>query len=214
MSAKRASIAQVMMVVALAAVNLAVMRAMPTEVVAYPTIWVLLGSIDFVIFLKVISKRSFQAFHYTFLIVFVIEFVVMAILVATERLHPLGLVVRWYRQHAGGNTIRISPGFIWIGGFWMVSFLSLALAYAIGMVAAYLERRRDWDIAAFCRGALVGFGIAVLLATIERAVWRGEETSSVLIRQRVILGVCVIVGGRLGLSRLRSSKPDREGDCV
>jgi hypothetical protein len=38
MSAKRASIGQVMMVVALAAVNLAVVRAAPLEIVTFPTL--------------------------------------------------------------------------------------------------------------------------------------------------------------------------------
>ena len=159
MSAKRASIAQVMTVVALAAVNLAVMRVMPLEVVTYPTIWVLLGSIDFVFFWKVIVKRPLRAFHYTFLIVFIIAYIVMANLVATERLHSLGLLVRWYQQLAGAKTIHISPAFLWIGELWMACFLTFALACAIGLVAAWLESRRGWDIAAFCAGRLLGMGL-------------------------------------------------------
>jgi hypothetical protein len=210
MSAKRGSIAQVMMVIALAAVNLAILRASPWELVSYPTIWVFLGAIDFVTFWKLILRRSLRAFHYTFLIVLVIAFVVMANLVATERFAPLGLLVRWYQQHAEANTIRNWHGLIWIGEFWMACFLSLMLASALGLVAAWLERRRGWDIAAFFRGALVGYGIAGLLATIARAAWGGAEPPSVLIGVRVTLVACLILGGRMGLSRLKSSSPVQE----
>jgi hypothetical protein len=211
MSANRASIGQVMMVVAMAAVNLAILRATPREFVTYPTLWVLLGAIDLVIFWKLVGKRSLQAFHYTFLIVFVIAFVVMANFAATGRLQPMGLLVRWYQQLSGANTIPESRGITWIEESWMACFLSLALAYVVGMIAAWLERRREWDIAAFFRGAIIGLGIASISAPIVHATWVGAEPSSVLIGDRVILGVCLILGGRMGLSRLRSSMPGHEG---
>jgi hypothetical protein len=212
MSAKRASIAHVMIVVALAAVNLAFLRAVPVQVSAFPTVLVLLGSIDFLIFWKLTLKRSLRAFHYTFLIVYVIAFFVMANFLATERLQLLGPFVRWYQQHSSANTISISPGFLWIGELWMACFLSFTLACSIGLVAASLEKRRDWDIAAILRGALVGLGIASLLATISHAVWGGAEPSSVLIGNRVISGVCLVLGGRMGLSWLKSSRPGQVCD--
>jgi hypothetical protein len=211
MSAKRASIAQVMMVVALAAVNLAVIRAAPMEIVTYPTIWVLLGSIDFVIFWKLILKRSLRALHYTFLIVFVIAFVVLANFAATERLHPLGHLVRWYQQLTGEQTNSISLGFLRIGELWMAVFLSFTLACAIGLVAAWLERRRGWDIAAFLRGALIGLGISSLLSIIAHAAWGGAEPVLVRWIETASLGVCLILGGSLGLSRLKSTGHGGEG---
>jgi hypothetical protein len=70
MTAKRASIAQVMMVVALAAANLAVLRAVPSGIIEFPSVWVIAGLIDFLIFWKLILRRPLRAFHYTFLIVF------------------------------------------------------------------------------------------------------------------------------------------------
>ena len=212
MPAKRASIAHVMIVVALAAVNLAFLRAVPVQVSAYPTVLVLLGSIDFLIFWKLTLKRSLRAFQYTFLIVYVIAFFVMANFVATERLHLLGPVVRWYQQHSGANTISISPGFLWIGELWMACFFSFTLACAIGLVAAWLERRRSWDIAAFLRGALIGLGIFTLLALIADATSGWPQPSPVqVIGRKVISGVCLIVGGRMGLSKLKSSTHGREG---
>ena len=45
----RLTISQVMKLVALAAVNLAVARAAPWEIVIFPPIWVVLGTIDFVV---------------------------------------------------------------------------------------------------------------------------------------------------------------------
>ncbi len=214
MSAKRVSIGQVTMVVALAAVNLAVMRAAPAvmraeplELVKYPHLWVLLGCIDFLIIWKLILTRSLRAFHYTFLIVFVIAFFVIASFVATGRLHPLGFLVRCYQRVAREKTNGISRGLLRIGEFWMASFLSFALGCAVGLVAAWLERRRDWDIAAFFRGAIVGFGVFTPLALVYDAAWGRTQPSSVqLIGRMVVLGVCLILGGLMGLSRLKSDR--------
>jgi len=213
MPAKRISIGQVMMVVALAAVDLALIRVTPWGVVIYPTVWVLLGCIDFVIVWKLILRRSLRAFHYTCLIVFVIAFIIMANFLATERLHPLGLLVQWYQQLAGEDPNSISRGFFWLGEFWMASFLSLTLGCVLGLAAAWLERRRNWDIAAFFRGALVGFGIFTLLALIDEAEFGGAQLSSVrLIGRMSVLGACLILGGLMGLSRLKSSRSAQEGD--
>jgi hypothetical protein len=73
MSARRAAIAQVMMVIALTAVSLAIVRVTPMEIVTFPSIWVVLGTIDFVILWKLILSRSLRGFHYEFLIIVVIR---------------------------------------------------------------------------------------------------------------------------------------------
>ncbi len=213
MSVKRASIAQVMMDVALAAMNLAIVRATPMEIVTFPSIWVLMGTIDFLILWKLILKRSLRAFHYTFMIVFVIAYFVMALLADTERIHPLGLLVHWYQELTGEQTNSIAmAGFLRSGEIWMAAFLSFTLAWAIGLVAAWLERRRDWDIAAFFRGALVGLVIDNLLALIDGAVWGWVAESRVRFIGRIVcLVVCVILGGWIGLSRMKSSIPGHEG---
>jgi hypothetical protein len=199
-----------MMVVALAAVNLAIARASPWEIVVFPSLWVMMGILDFVIVWKLIARRTFRAFQYTFMIVFVVAFFVMANLVAIERLHPLGLPIRWYQQLSGVKIDRIGLlGFIEIGEFWTVGFISFALAWAVGWVAAWLERRRQWDIAAFWRGALIGLLTAGLVATIDDATrgWQPLETYSTRWAGRmVLLGAGLILGGRMGLSRLKSNK--------
>jgi hypothetical protein len=208
-SAKRISIGQVMMVIALAAVNLAVTRAALGVDIFPQVLVVLLGSIDFLIIWKLILNRSLRAFHYTFLIVFVVAFFILAILVDTGRLYPLGLLVRWYRQLMGEKTNSISlAGFLRIGELWMAVFLSFTLACAIGLVAAWLERRRGWDIAAFLRGALIGLGISSLFSIVAHAAWGGAEPLFVQWIGTASLGVCLILGGSLGLARLKSKPED------
>jgi hypothetical protein len=204
----RVTVGQMMIVIALAALNLAVACAAPWEVVVYPSLWVFLGTVDFVVLWKVILGRSLQAFHYTCLIV-VVAFFVMANFVATERFHPLGPLVRWYEQLSGEgtNSISISSGYLGIADFWMACFLSLTLGSGIGWVAAWLERRRGWDIAAFLRGALIGLGIASLSSIVAHAAWGGAEPQPVLWIERVVLAVCLILGGLLGLTRLKSRGP-------
>ena len=54
----RVTIGQVMMVVALAALDLAAACAAPWEIVSYPSLWVFLGAIDFVVLWKLILGRS------------------------------------------------------------------------------------------------------------------------------------------------------------
>jgi hypothetical protein len=202
MSAKRVSIRQVMMVIALAAVNLAVTRA-ALGVDTYPQVLVaLLGSIDSLIIWKLILNRSLRAFHDMFLIVFVVSFVVMAHFVAMERFRPLGVLARWYQHVTGEKTTRISLGLLRSGErgeLWMACLLSFALGCAIGLVAAWLEERRGWDIAAFLRGALIGLAIASLLQTVGHAAWGGAEPLSVLWNGRLDSVICLVLGGLLGL---------------
>jgi hypothetical protein len=211
-SAKRVSIGQMMMVIALVAVNLAVILA-ALQALFPQVLVVLLGSLDFVVVWKLILRRPFRAFQYVFLIAFVIGFFVMAALVATERIHPLGLLVRWYQYLTGEkiNSIALA-GFLRIGEIWMACVLSFTLACAMGLLAAWFERRRGWDIAAFLRGSLLGFGVANLLAMIDGAVWGWEvESRGRVIGRLVLLGICLMVGGLVGLSRLKSNTVGRVG---
>jgi hypothetical protein len=207
MLAKWVTIGQVMMFVALVAVSLAIVRAAPwEEVVIYPPFWVVLGCLDFVIVWKLILNRPLRAYHYTVLVFFVVPFFAMANFVATERFHPLGFVIRCYQYLRGEDANTTSLGFLPIGEFWMACMMSYVFADPVGRIAARFEKRRGWDIAAFFRGALAGFGIANLLAIIEGAIWGFGEFSSIrLIANMVLLSVCVIVGGVTGLSKLKST---------
>jgi hypothetical protein len=212
MSGKRASIGQVMMVVALVALNLFAFRSMPIDMTSYPTFWVFLGCIDYVVFWKLILRRSLQAFHYTFLIVFVIAYLVIVNLVATERFHPLSPLVRWYQQLPWVKLERISLGFLFLAEIWAACFLSFAMAIGMGWIAAWFERRRNWDIAAFVRGALAGYGVATVWLLIQGRLWGwGPYPPIRMIANLVVLGFCLIVGGMIGLSRMKSSPSAAEG---
>ena len=97
----------------------------------------------------------------------------------------------------------------------MACFLSLMLGSSIGWLAAWLEQRRGWDLAAFFRGALLGFVVANLLAIIDGALWGWVvESRSRLIGRLVLLGVCLLLGGLIGLSRLKSNARGGEVQSV
>jgi hypothetical protein len=202
----RVTLGQAMMVVALAALNLAAACALPWEIVTFPSLWVVLGSVDFVILWKLILGWSLRASHYTCLIASVVAYFVMANFVATGSLRPLGILIRWYQRLGGCKIGRNSLELVHIGEFWVVWLLSLSLGCALGWVAARLERRRGWDIAAFFRGALVGFGVANLLVAVDGSL-RGwvNESRNRLVCRLVCIGVCVVLGGLMGLSRLKSN---------
>lgn len=200
-----------MSLIALAGVNLWIAREAPLAIVIYPSIWVVLGWIDFVIVWKLLLRRPLRAFHYTFLVLFPATFFVMANQVAAERFHPLGIMIRMYQHSMNEQTNALSFGLVRIAEFWVVLLLSLALADLIGLGAVWLERRRGWDIAAVFRGALVGFGIAALLPALTNAACGGEVPAIVLRAQLVFLGISVLLGGLLGLSKLKSTTLGRDG---
>ena len=74
-----------------------------------------------------------------------------------------------------------------------------------GLAAAWLERRRGHDIAAVARGTLAGYGIAILIALVARA-FLGSSMDDTAGHSAILLmfAACVILGGWLGITRLRS----------
>jgi hypothetical protein len=78
----------------------------------------------------------------------------------------------------------------------------------MGLAAAWLEANRGWDIAAVWRGALVGFSVATsLLTLIDVADGRGPDGPVGIPLRLVVLGIGVLLGGKIGLSRLKSDMP-------
>ena len=104
MSGRALSISRVMMIIALVAANCALMREVPWEIRSVPTVWGALGLVDYLILWKLILRRPFRAAHYTFLIVFVIAFIVLVNLAASERIHPTGPMIRCYQRVTGDLT--------------------------------------------------------------------------------------------------------------
>lgn len=212
MPTRPVSIAQVMMVVALVALNLLVARSVAPNVAPFPTVWAFLGIVDLVIFWKVIGRRPLRAFHYTFLFVFVATYWIMAYHVAEGRFHPLGPFVRWYQQRPGVGLNGVSTLTVRIGQFWAACLLALVAALPMGSLAAWLEKRRGWDIAAGFRGLLVGLGNALflLIAADRLSTWRDVPPLGPAGRL-TITGPCVVAGVWIGLSRLRSRTPAPDG---
>ena len=102
-------------------------------------------------------------------------------------------------------------GYVRIAEFWAVAFLALVGACAVGWVAAWLERRRRWDIAAFWRGVLVGFGLAAAVLTLLDLAARASLPATAKL---AVLGVCLLAGAWLGLSKLKSSDLKTEAPRV
>src|SRR5262249_22622803 len=153
MSGKRLSIGKVMMLIALAAISLAVLRAVPLKFLLAPTIWFFIGLIDLVITWKLILGRRMAAFHYTALVVVIFGLLVLTYHASLGSTHYLAIFVRAYQQLEGQNINNIIMlEYLAIGEIWAAAFLSLLLAFTAGLIAAQLERRLGWDIAAFWRG--------------------------------------------------------------
>ena len=207
MAGSKFTIRQVMVLIALAALSLAAIRAVPLEFLRYPTIWILVGTLNFVIARKLILERQLNAFHYTAIIVVIVAFGVLAYLAATGSIHPLGRLVHWYQLLSGEriNSLWLA-GFLQVGEIWAAALLSLLLACSAGWAASRLERHLGWDIAAFWRGAFVGLLIAGVLALIYDVVH--PEPGYVHLAPRLsMIGAFVISGGLMGLKWLRSTKP-------
>jgi hypothetical protein len=206
MSSSKLSIRHVMVLVALAAVSLGVVRAVPLGFLTYPTVWILVGILDFVIAWKLILERRLSAFQYTAIVVVIVAFGVLANLAARGSIHPLGLLVRWYQQLSGEAINSISlAGFLRVSEIWAAALLSLLLACSAGWAAVRLERHLGWDIAAFWRGAFVGLLIASVLATIYDLA-HPEPGYVHIVPRLIVIGALVISGGVMGLKWLSSTK--------
>jgi hypothetical protein len=208
MSRNRLSIAQIMLLIALCALNLALLQALPRESLLIPTLWIFLALVDFVILWKLILRRDCRALHYTFWIVLLPSFVVLANLNSRESRRLLHTMV----ECVGGISLDPRRS-MWLlelldlGEFWLDAALAALLGWAAGMMARWLERHEGWDIAAFWRGAVIGLLAACLIASIEDIYFRqGQPLQGTLpLAKRLALVVTsMAIGGVLGRSRLRS----------
>jgi hypothetical protein len=207
----RLSIARVMTIVALLAANLALLREVPWEARSVPTIWVFLGIADFVVVWKLICRFPLRAGHYTFLVVCLGAYLVLVTQAAMERIHPMAPFIRSYQQISGDqNTSVMLREVSRLGDIWMSGVLALLIAWTLALGAGWLERRRGWDLAAWYRGGLVGFGVVSLLTVLTEPFLRSTPRRLAVVNL-VLLAICVLVGGKVGLARLRSVGLERGG---
>lgn len=200
-------LAQYMVLVAIAAGSLALLVSLPWEARLVPTFWVFLGVIDFVAAWKLVFRRPLRASHYVFLITFVIGSIVLMVQVGMERFRPLAFALRVSPRDM---SLRLGDVFVHdLWEFWAATSLALLLAWGFGYVAGRLEGRRGWDIAAVCRGMLLGFALASLFGTIQRATLGPGKDS--IVANWVALAAAVPFCGWLGWSRLSSTHLERHG---
>lgn len=199
MTGKSTSIGRLMAMIALVAANLALLRFVELTILgAYGFV---LGVLNFLVLWKGILGRPLRVFHYTLLIVSVIASVVLAVQVAMGRLQLLGPVVRWYQQMKGDLTGSAAWfDFLHIGEFWAAGLLGFLIALAAGLLASWLEKAKGWDVAAFLRGALAGFGVATLTFVLVEAMGPTKLGNSGVVARYICLAIFVITGGLLGLA--------------
>ena len=91
-----------------------------------------------------------------------------------------------------------------IGEFWAAGLLGFLVALAAGLLVSWLEKRKGWDVAAVLRGALVGFGVTVLLFMLVEAVGcsgLGKPGGDV---RYGVLAVFIVIGGLVGQAKFRT----------
>jgi hypothetical protein len=208
MNIRRVSIARVMTIIAILAANLAFLRELPWEVRSFPTVWVALWTADFVLLWKVVHGQPFRAGQYTLLIVFLVSYVVLAYQSAMERIHPIAPFIRGYQQITGDHGRNVLPlAIAYLGNIWMAGVLAILIAWPFAIGAAWLERRRRLDLAAWYLGALLGFGVGFLLGIGTNLLHVLPSERALTFANNIALTICVIVGGGLGLAYLRSERP-------
>lgn len=195
------SIFGLMLLVAIAGLSLAFVQALPRDALIIPTFWIVLGVLDFVAIWKLVLRRPLRASHHIFLIAFVTGSFVLMTQAAMERFLPLTLLVRM-SGHREWIPARILP-LPWFGDLWAAVGVAFLLALACGALAGWLERRRGWDIAAVCRGTLLGFGIGALFGVIQHATLGPEQES--ILANWIVLALGVMFFGGLARGWFRSS---------
>jgi hypothetical protein len=200
---RQVSLGRLMVLVAIVAASLALLQALPRDSLVIPTFWVLLGVIDFVTGWKLVLRRPLRASHYVFLILFEVGALVLINQVAAERFLPLTFLLH---GGPGARPISLPPGIAVVrpaGDLWTAVAIALLIAWACGAFAGRLERRRGWDVAAVCRGMLLGFALACLFGVLQHALL-GPVKESILANW-IALAIAVPLLGWLGRSWFRSA---------
>ncbi len=229
------SIALVMRLTALVALNLAVLRVMPVIPESPPFLFSLVV-LDLVLVQAVALGRPLRAFHYTFLIVGVLSTgLITALAFRVSRpvmgsLHILETLIQWYRAARGETgVISLHMEFprLEAAERWVTGTIGLVPAWAAGVMASRCMRRgrppgrRGRDIAAFLQGALIGlgffsagfslaYGFGLGLPVPHTAGW--HVLRAVTATCPVLGGTAVVVWTRLKSRRLEGGAAESHGD--
>jgi hypothetical protein len=195
MAGKSISIAFLMRLTALVALNLALLSNVPLLFVTSPVVFALLVSLNLVLIQAVLLNRPLQSFHDTFLVVFAVSSVAFTI-VFLPWLHRSRYVVV------------------------VVDVSSLLVACAIAQWRASSVRQqggrtddRSQAVSIFFQGAVIGFAVFGLGTTL--AAWVVDEAplpyTTRWFLHTIGLVVCPIVGGLSTLYATRSRPHERGG---
>jgi hypothetical protein len=215
-SSKRFSIAVVMKLTAIIALNFAVLRLVPEMRAGFPTSVFAIVMINLLLVQAVALGLPLRVFHFTFLIVgFISCGVTIALVFTISRPVPgslriLEAAIQHYRS-VGGQSRVISPliefPMLRTAEAWLACILGLLPAWAAAVLASWSMRRRfrltsEWCriVAAFLKGALIGFGFFCLGVTLANSFFGPWHLDPQTARaawyvQWVCLVTCPLLGG-------------------
>ena len=216
MSSKRISIAVVMKLTAIIALNFAVLRLVPEMRAGFPSSVFAIVMINLLLVQAVALGRPLRAFHYTFLIVgFLSTGVIIALVFSISRPVPgslriLEAAIQHYRSVRGQNRV-ISPlvefPMLPIAEAWLACILGLLPAWVAAVLVSWSMRRwcrltTEWGriAAGFLKGALIGFGLFCLGVTLANSFfgpWNLDPhtATAAWYVQWVCLVTCPLLGG-------------------
>ena len=170
----RLSIASVMKLTALVAVDLALVGGDTWWLLGIPVILILVVALNLALVQVFLLRRPLRAFHYTFMAVGMVSSIAFSVLVSDPNSLGVNVAIVW--QHRGAN------GVAWLARIYQedyhtfrtilglgAGFLTLLTAWASGLLVAWVMRRRCQRLGGEARssapvvaGALAGFGLATI----------------------------------------------------
>ena len=221
MPGKGLSIALVMRLTALVALNLALLRLMPVIPESPPFLFALVV-LDLVLVQAVALGRPLRAFHYTFLIVGVLSTgLITALAFRVSRpvigsLHILETLIWAARGETGVVSLHMEFPGLAAAERWVTGTIALLPAWAAAVMASRRIRRGRppgrlvRDIAAFLQGALIGLGFFAAGSTLAFAFGFGPPVPHTAgwHALRAALATCPVLGGTAVVlwTRLKSRK--------
>jgi hypothetical protein len=230
-SGRRFSIAVVMKLTAIIALNLAMRRVVPDMLFEAPPFLFLIVALDLALVQAVAFGRPLRTFYFTFLIVGVLSTgVVTALSFRSSNpmlgsLHILEAAIQHHRAVRGqSRVISLYNEFPMLATAerWLTCTLGLLPAWAAAVLTSWWMRRRcrrkgEWrqSVAAYLQGTLIGFGllcVGVTLVYLLAPSWIHDPPTALWYIYWMGLVSCPLLGGLavVTLTRLRLKKHQGE----
>lgn len=184
MASGRVSLALIMRLTVLVALNLALLRDL-AWMLRVPVFFFIVAAINVVLVQAVVLGRPLGVFHAAFLILGTVFAIVSNVLIGLDP-RPgtgpslvLGTLIQGYRAITDDDRFSqfTNSPTSWEADCWVLNLLGLSLAWAGGQNAARVPRRRgprsrgwDGDATAFFQGAVIGFGLFSIGTVIHSSI--------------------------------------------